>query len=100
MVEDVKAIQSMIVLYFMKSFDIYSIKILTYLLDNPEKTYVRCAISLDEGLKTVEKTQHEVHQLRAHISRLKDDLNSNHQRLRLNNVEIKGVPLKDKENLF
>lgn len=55
---------------------------------------------LDERLKTVEKAQDEVRQLKAHISKLEEDLNNNNQWLRLNNVEIRGVPLKDKENLF
>lgn len=55
---------------------------------------------LDERLKTVEKAQDEVHQLKAHISKLEEDLNNNNQWLRLNNVEIRGVPLKDKENLL
>ncbi|XP_026330609.1 uncharacterized protein LOC113238100 [Hyposmocoma kahamanoa] len=56
--------------------------------------------SLDERLKTVEKGQNEVCQLKAQISKLEEDLNSNNQWMRRNNVEIKGVPLKDRENLF
>lgn len=34
------------------------------------------------------------------ISKLKEDLNNNNQWLRLNNVKIMGVALKNKENLF
>ncbi|KAJ2939063.1 hypothetical protein O0L34_g10252 [Tuta absoluta] len=55
---------------------------------------------LEERVKAVEKTQAEVQQLKDRISSLENDLQEKNQWARINNVEIRGVPLKDRENLF
>lgn len=55
---------------------------------------------LDERLVSVEKTQNEIPALKAKIAALEDNLNDRDQWMRLNNVEIKGVPMKNNENLI
>lgn len=57
-------------------------------------------LGLEERVQVIEKSQTEVLQLKDRIASLENDLNEKSQWARLNNVEIKGVPLKDKENLF
>lgn len=56
--------------------------------------------SIDERLVKVEGAQEDVALLKTTILNLEGELQDTQQWLRGNNVEIKGVPLKDKENLF
>ncbi|KAJ2937407.1 hypothetical protein O0L34_g19094 [Tuta absoluta] len=56
--------------------------------------------NLEGRLKSVEKACDDAHKLEDRISALEADLNEKNQWARLNNVEIKGVPLKDRENLL
>ncbi|KOB68632.1 Zinc finger DNA binding protein [Operophtera brumata] len=49
---------------------------------------------------SVEQLQATVVSLETDVSSLKSQLSASEQRSRLNNVEIKGVPLKKDENLF
>lgn len=55
---------------------------------------------LEERVGKIESAQEEICQLKTRIVALEDDLNEKNQWMRLNNVEIKGVPLKDRENLL
>ncbi|KAI5634615.1 hypothetical protein NE865_12678 [Phthorimaea operculella] len=55
---------------------------------------------LEDKVKVAEGTQEAVLKLEARVVQLEEDLNEKNQWARLNNVEIKGVPLKDRENLF
>lgn len=48
----------------------------------------------------VEVAQEDVTQLKATISNLEAELQDTEQWLQSNNIEIKGVPLKENENLF
>ncbi|XP_049872258.1 uncharacterized protein LOC126371096 [Pectinophora gossypiella] len=56
--------------------------------------------NLDARLQVVERAQDDALKLEQRISQLESDLNEKNQWARLNNVEIKGVPMKDRENLF
>lgn len=56
--------------------------------------------SVDQRLIAVEKAQYDIVQLKEQVSKLEEDLNEKNQWTRLNNVEIKGIPMKDHENLF
>ncbi|KAI5645038.1 hypothetical protein NE865_03012 [Phthorimaea operculella] len=56
--------------------------------------------SLEGRLISVEKACDAAGKLEDRISALEADLNEKNQWARLNNVEIKGVPLKDRENLL
>lgn len=55
---------------------------------------------VENRVSSVEQLQATVSSLVADISSLKFQLSASEQRTRLNNVEIKGVPLKKDENLF
>ena len=56
--------------------------------------------ALEGRLAAVEGKQGTVMQLEARVGKLEEELNEKNQWMRANNVEIKGVPLKDKENLL
>ncbi|XP_026729543.1 uncharacterized protein LOC113495137 [Trichoplusia ni] len=53
-----------------------------------------------EANETPEKLQESINCLQTDIAKIKFEFASQDQRSRLNNVEIKGVPLKKDENLF
>ncbi|XP_050677273.1 uncharacterized protein LOC126973973 [Leptidea sinapis] len=55
---------------------------------------------LEERIHVIEQAQAEVLKLSDRILTMESDLNDKNQWMRLNNVEIKGVPMKDRENLF
>lgn len=55
---------------------------------------------IDNRVTKVENLQKSVCTLESEIHHLKSQLSSTDQRSRLNNVEIKGVPIKKEENLF
>ncbi|KAL4707987.1 hypothetical protein ACJJTC_010603 [Scirpophaga incertulas] len=55
---------------------------------------------LDKRVHTIETTLKEIPALKDRITSLEEDLNDKNQWLRSNNVEIKGVPMKDRENLL
>lgn len=55
---------------------------------------------LDERLTKVEEDQKDLTGAMTSLCKLEEDLHDTDQWLRSNNVEIKGVPLRDKENLF
>lgn len=55
---------------------------------------------LDERLTKVEKVQEDLTRVTTSVCKLEEELQDSDQWLRSNNIEIKGVPLRDKENLF
>lgn len=55
---------------------------------------------IQKRMKKFDKLDQKVHSLEADVLTLKSNLSDQDQRSRLNNVEIKGVPLKKGENLF
>ncbi|XP_049886706.1 uncharacterized protein LOC126381255 [Pectinophora gossypiella] len=55
---------------------------------------------LETKVKAAEGAHDAVLRLEARVIQLESDLNEKNQWARLNNVEIKGVPMKDRENLF
>lgn len=57
-------------------------------------------LQLERRVQQVEKSQEDVAALGTRLDQLESDLNERNQWLRMNNVEIKGVPMKDHENLF
>ncbi|KAH9643581.1 hypothetical protein HF086_011362 [Spodoptera exigua] len=57
-------------------------------------------INLESKVSEFEKVQDTVLSLQSELASAKLELMSHDQRSRLNNVEIKGVPLKKDENLF
>ncbi|KAJ0169707.1 hypothetical protein K1T71_014892 [Dendrolimus kikuchii] len=55
---------------------------------------------LEEKIAKIEKTQDDILELRKIVTKLEADQLCTDQWLRSNNVEIKGVPLRERENLF
>lgn len=55
---------------------------------------------VDTRVLGLERLQESVCGLQSEIDMLKSELSANDQRSRLNNIEIKGIPLKKDENLF
>ncbi|CAB3252357.1 unnamed protein product [Arctia plantaginis] len=56
--------------------------------------------SVNQRLIVVEKAQDDILQLKDRVYKLEEDPNEKNQWTRLNNFEIKGVPMKDHENLI
>ncbi|KAJ0183458.1 hypothetical protein K1T71_001434 [Dendrolimus kikuchii] len=56
--------------------------------------------TLEERILKVEKAQEDSNELTKIVRKLETDQQASEQWLRSNNIEIKGVPLKDRENLF
>lgn len=55
---------------------------------------------VETKVSELEKMQVTINDLQTDLSKVKFELSSNDQRSRLNNVEIKGVPVRKDENLF
>ncbi|KAJ2938955.1 hypothetical protein O0L34_g17767 [Tuta absoluta] len=55
---------------------------------------------VETRIMQVEKSQEDVNDLKTRISELEEDLQAKEQWLRANNVEIKGIPQNQNENLF
>ncbi|KAJ2937429.1 hypothetical protein O0L34_g18619 [Tuta absoluta] len=55
---------------------------------------------VETRIMQVEKSQEDVNGLKTRISELEEDLQAKEQWLRANNVEIKGIPQNQNENLF
>lgn len=55
---------------------------------------------VDQRLLKVEKAQEDAVLMKNQVTTLEEDLNEKNQWTRLNNIEIKGVPMKDRENLI
>lgn len=73
--------------------DLSALKTSTYEIINKMESF-------ESRLKIVESSQEEVSELKNTISKLEDQLGEKEQLLRYNNAEIKGVPMKQNENLF
>lgn len=56
--------------------------------------------SVETRVASLEQLQEAVGSLQSDVDLIKSELSASDQRSRLNNVEIKGVPLKKDENLF
>ncbi|XP_041985656.1 uncharacterized protein LOC121737969 [Aricia agestis] len=56
--------------------------------------------SLESRVIKVEKIAHEVPILQAEISKMRDELETRDQWSRSNNIEVRGIPQKNNENLF
>lgn len=56
--------------------------------------------SLERRIQVIETSQDDTKVLSQRVEKLEEELNEKNQWMRANNIEIKGVPLKDRENLF
>lgn len=57
-------------------------------------------ISMEKDIQSLQKTKNEVEYLQVRVHNLEAQIRENDQRSRLNNIEIKGVPISNSENLF
>lgn len=57
-------------------------------------------IEMEKDIQGLQKTKHDVDHLQLRIHQLETQHRENEQRARLNNIEIKGVPVSNSENLF
>ncbi|KAI5651435.1 hypothetical protein NE865_00679 [Phthorimaea operculella] len=55
---------------------------------------------MEDRLQKIEEAHAEIPTLKSRISAIEQDINDRNQWMRLNNAEIKGVPMKDHENLL
>lgn len=55
---------------------------------------------IEKEILHLQKTKHDVDNLQLRVQKLEQQLKDNEQRSRLNNIEIKGVPVSQSENLF
>lgn len=56
--------------------------------------------SLEQEIEAMKKSREEVSVLQGRVAKLENQLCENDQRSRMNNIEIKGVPMTSDENLF
>lgn len=56
--------------------------------------------NIESRVISLETLENKVQSLEVEIASIKLELSTNDQRSRLNNIEIKGIPLKKEENLF
>lgn len=57
-------------------------------------------VEMERDIQGLQKTKNEVDHLHLRMEKMELQLKENEQRSRLNNVEIKGVPVSNSENLF
>lgn len=57
-------------------------------------------LGMEKDIKTLQKTKHDVEYLQLRVEKLEAQNQEVEQRSRLNNLEIKGVPVSNNENLF
>ncbi|KAH9642928.1 hypothetical protein HF086_011285 [Spodoptera exigua] len=55
---------------------------------------------IDHEIQTMQKTKEDITRLEQRLERIEVSIRDNEQRSRLNNVEIKGVPVTASENLY
>ncbi|CAG4985273.1 unnamed protein product [Parnassius apollo] len=55
---------------------------------------------IDREIQSLQKTKDDVVRVEHRLEKLEADVRENQQRSRLNNIEIKGVPVASSENLF
>lgn len=55
---------------------------------------------VEQEIQSLQKTKEDITRLQQRLEKIETTLHENDQRLRLNNVEIKGVPVTSSENLF
>lgn len=55
---------------------------------------------MEKDIQSLQKTKNEVEFLQVRVQNLEGQLKDNEQRSRLNNIEVKGVPVSNSENLF
>lgn len=56
--------------------------------------------SMEKDILHLQKSKHDVDHLQLRVEKIEQQLKDNDQRSRLNNIEIKGVPVSQSENLF
>lgn len=57
-------------------------------------------VSMEKDIQSLQKTKNDVEHLQLRVQNLDIQIKENDQRLRLNNIEVKGVPVSNSENLF
>lgn len=57
-------------------------------------------VSMEKDIQFLQKTKNEVEYLQLRVQTLEGHIRENDQRSRLNNIEVKGVPVSNSENLF
>ncbi|CAK1600735.1 unnamed protein product [Parnassius mnemosyne] len=72
---------------------------LDYVHASVDKLIARIA-EVDREIQTLQKTKEDVFRLEQRLQKLEAVFNDGEQRSRLNNIEIKGVPITNTENLF
>lgn len=69
-------------------------------VDNRIATLSDKIIAMEKDIQALQKTKKDVENLQSRVLRLETQLRENEQKSRLNNIEIKGVPVSSSENLF
>lgn len=57
-------------------------------------------LEMEKDIQSLQKTKNDVEYLKLRLENMESHLKENEQRSRLNNIEIKGVPVSSSENLF
>lgn len=90
LIEDVKSIKE----------ELKDLKSSSDFVSNRLDDFTTKVADIENRVTGIEQLQETVTTLDAEIASLKFQLSASEQRSRLNNVEIKGIPLKKEENLF
>lgn len=57
-------------------------------------------VEMEKDIQSLQKAKNDVDHLQLRVQNIESQLRENEQRSRLNNIELKGVPISNSENLF
>lgn len=90
LVEDVKSIKS----------EITNLQSSVSMAHDLIANFTAAITSLEQRVKSVEETAEAIPHLQAKLNSITEELREKDQWARTNNIEVKGIPLKQKENLY
>lgn len=100
LVESVKAIHSELGELKVIRAEFSEMKLSFELIDDNITALTNKVANLDHEMQEMRKTKDEISYLQDRIVKLENQQTESEQRSRMNNIEIKGVPMSSDENLF
>lgn len=100
LIESVKAIQSELAELKSMRQEVHDMKSSFESYGQEMKALATKVLALEDDIETMKTTKEVIVNLQDRITRLEDRQSENEQRSRMNNIEIKGVPLSNNEDLF
>lgn len=99
-ISDLKTMKSDIEDLKLMKPDVADMKVSVEFMQNSVETLTTKISDVNQEVQGLLKTKDEVRVLQQRFDQLESDIREMEQRSRINNIEIKGVPLSQSENLF